>query len=160
MRQFCLVQVNLRQARLIINRHGGAIIDCLLDIIHRDILTKDRLGIPVILRDRRSRKRKERRIGQPVTQGLGKPVFYRSRFAIEFSLESILAAVRLICNDNDVVPVSECGESLFVLIQSELSGCGKYDPTGMGGSTGVRILLLSLPALRLTQKISRIRKHI
>jgi hypothetical protein len=96
LRAFLRLQINLRQPRLVIDRHGGLVLLRLQDVVNVNVIAEHGLRILVTAFDRRAGEADERRLGQRIPDMLGEAVN-----------EIVLAAVRLICDDDDVAPVGE-----------------------------------------------------
>jgi hypothetical protein len=96
LRAFLRLQLNLCQPRLVIDRHGGFVFLGLENVINVDVISEHRLCVLVAAFNRRACETNKRCLWQSIAHVFGKAIN-----------EIVLAAVRLICNDNDVAPVGE-----------------------------------------------------
>ena len=90
-------------------------------------MTKDRLGVTVVLGDGRSREGKEGRLGQGISECLCQPVFDLPCLGVEATLEPVLSAVCLIADHHDVVAFGQGRELVFIGFGGELLNRGEDD---------------------------------
>ena len=86
-----LVNRQLDDARLVVERLRGPVLDGLTDVIHVRVLPEDMARVPVIALQWRSGETSESRVRQRV-----------SHPASTADHEAVLATVRLVCHDDDI----------------------------------------------------------
>ena len=126
-----LVEVEFGEAALVINWDGGLVIDGILDIIDADIIAEDAAGVFVGLGDRGASEADERGMGQGVAQVFGVAVDVASGFGVEFGLESVLAAVGFVGDDDNVGPIAQNWVTGFVGEEGEFLDGGEDDAAGL-----------------------------
>ncbi len=84
------------QARLVVDRHRGAVLDGPLDVVDVDVVAEDRARVAVGQLDGRAGEADEGGVGQRVAHVAGEAVD-----------EVVLAAVGLVGDDHDVAPLAE-----------------------------------------------------
>ena len=141
-----LVDVQLGQAAFVVDRHGGAVVHGILDVIDADIVAEYRAGILVAGLHRRAGKPDEGRAGQSVAQVLGKAVFVLAGLFVEHGTEAILRAVRLVGDDDNIGPFGQPRELLLIFVGREFLHGGKDDAAGR---TAVQQLTQLLAVFRL-----------
>jgi len=109
-------ELDFRQAAFVIDRHGSAIFDCLLDVVHVHVIPKDRLGVSVSQFDGRTSKANERGVRQGVAHVAGKAVN-----------EVILAAVGFIRDHHHIASVRQGRVDPAVLLREEFLNGGEDD---------------------------------
>ena len=110
----------LGQPALVVDRHRSAVLHGALDVVNADVVAEHRARVGVLQLDRRAGKADER--------GVGKSVPHVPRESVD---EVVLAAVRLVGDDDDVAPLGE-----------HLHSCPS--PTGGNGLGQGRIFSLAL----------------
>ena len=86
-----LGEIELGQPALVVDGHGGPVLDRALDVVDRDVVAEDGAGVAVCQLQRRARKGDEGRVRQRIAHVPGEAVD-----------EVVLAAVRLIRYHDDV----------------------------------------------------------
>ena len=86
-----VVQGQLGEPALVVDRHGGPVVDGAPDVVDTDVVAEDGAGIGVLELDGSAGEANERGAGQGVAHVAGVPVD-----------EIVLAAVGLVGDDNDV----------------------------------------------------------
>src|SRR5262249_3115758 len=102
-----LVKLDARKAAFVVDRDGRAILDRAADVINVDVVAEDGRSADVLLLNRRPGEAYERGIRQRVAQVLREAVGDVAGLALDPRLEAVLAAVRLIGDDDDVAPVRQ-----------------------------------------------------
>ena len=74
LRAFLRLQINLRQPRLVINRHGGLVFLGLQDVVNVNVVAEHGLRVFVAAFNRRAGEADERRLGQRIAHVLGEAV--------------------------------------------------------------------------------------
>ena len=114
LRTFLRLQFNLRQARLVINRHGGLVFLRLQDVVNVNVIAEHGLRVLV------AGEADERRLGQRIAHVPGEAVN-----------EVVLVPVRFVGDDHDVAPVGEQRVLAAFFIGKEfLNGDEYYDAAG------------------------------
>ena len=98
------IERQLRDPAFVVDRHGRLVGDRPADVVDRDVLAKHRPRIGIRLLDRRAGEADERRIGERVAQIACKPVRQLSGLRVDLRPESVLAAMGLVGDDDDVAP--------------------------------------------------------
>ena len=86
-----LVEGQLGEPALVVDRHRGAVLDRALDVVDADVIAEHGAGVGVLQLDRGAGKADERRVGQRIA--------HVPRIAVD---EVVLAAMRLVGDDDDV----------------------------------------------------------
>ena len=94
----CLGQLDLGEPALVVDGHRGAVLDGALDVVDADVVAEDGARVLVGELDRRAGEADERGVRQRVAHVPGEAVD-----------EVVLAAVRLVGDDDDVAPVESSG---------------------------------------------------
>ena len=103
------LQLQLRQAALVVDRHRRAVEHRALDVVDADVVAEDRARVGVGLLDRRTGEADERRVR--------KCIAHVPREAVD---EVVLAAVGLVGDHDDVAPVREDRVPVALLFREEL----------------------------------------
>ncbi len=111
LRQLGGVEGQLGDAALVVDRHRGLVGDGPLDVVDADVVAEDRPRVRVLVVDGRAGEADERGIGKRVAHVAGEPVD-----------EVVLAAVRLVGDDDDVPAVAQGGQPLALLGKELLDG--------------------------------------
>ena len=114
------IQLQLRQAALVVDRHGGVILHGPLDVVDADVVAEDRARVLVGQLDGRAGEADERGIGQRVAHVAGEAVD-----------EIVLAAVRLVGDDHDVAALGEhrvpvallSGKNFWMVVKTTPPAC-------------------------------------
>ena len=109
-------ELQLGEPALVVDRHRGAVVDGALDVVDADVVAEDRARVGVGLLDRRAGEADERGVRQRVAHVAGEAVD-----------EVVLAAVRLVGDDDDVAPVREHRVAVALLLGEELLDGGEDD---------------------------------
>jgi hypothetical protein len=112
-----LLQLELREAALVVDGHGGAIDDRALDVVDGDVVPEDRARVGIGLLDGRPGEADERGAGQGIAHVPGEAVD-----------EVVLAPVRLVGDHHDVVAVRQDRLAVSPLLGEELLNRGEHDP--------------------------------
>ena len=112
-------QLDLGQPRLVEDAHRGAVLDGTLDVVGVDVVAEHGAGVLVGELDGRAGEADERGVRQRVAQV--------SREAVD---EVVLAAVRLVGDDDDVLAVAQQRVHVALLVGHELLDGGEHDPAG------------------------------
>ena len=123
-----LPDIELGEARFVIDRHRGTIVHRILNVVDGDIVAKHGAGVLVLGRDGRAGKANEGGPGQGIAQVFGIAKAVLAGFLIEGRLVAILAAVRLVAHYHDVVALAQYRMALLPGQQGELLDGGKDDP--------------------------------
>ena len=126
--QDVFLERQLRQSGLVVDRHGGTVFHCLLDVVDGDVVTEDCLGITVVLGDGRPCKGKEGCLWQSIPKCLRQSVFDLSCLGVEAPLKPVLGSMCLVTDHHDVVAVAQGGELVFSVLGGELLDRGEDDP--------------------------------
>ena len=125
LRQLGGVQAEFGNPALVVDRHRGLVGDGALDVVDADVIAEDRPHVRIRLFDGRAGEADERRIRQGIAQVAGEAVGHLAGLSIHLAAEPILAAVRFIRDDDDVLPRAQLGHRLALF----RNGCG----TALGG---------------------------
>jgi hypothetical protein len=96
-----LRKVELGQPALVVDGHGGLVLDRPLDVVDRDVVAEHRAGVTILKLQGRTREPDEACIGQGVAHVAGEAVD-----------EVVLAAVRLVGDHHNVASVRQCRGNL------------------------------------------------
>ena len=140
------VQVQLRPPALVVDLHRRPVLHGVGDVVHAHVLPEHAPRVPVLQCDRRPREPDERRVRQRVPQVLGVPVDVPARLLVERRPDAVLAAVRLVADDDDVAPPAQHRVRRLALQRRELLHRRKDDPARRPPVENVAQLL---PAVRL-----------
>ena len=105
------IKRKLRYAAFVVDRHRGLIRHRALNIVDADVVTKHRAGIGISLLDRRTGEPNEGRIRQRIAHIAREPID-----------EVVLAAMRLVSDHDDVLPITQARHLLALLGQKLLNG--------------------------------------
>ena len=109
-------------AALVIDRHRGLVGDGALDVVNGNVVAEDRPRVRVRLLDGRAGEADERRIRQGIAQVAGEAVGHLARLFIHLAAEPILAAVRFIRDDDNVLPRAQLGHRLALFRHEFVNG--------------------------------------
>ena len=138
-RALALVEAEPGEAALVVDGHRGAVEHRLLDVVDADVVAEDRARVRVPQLDRRAREADERGVWQRIA--------HVPRVAVD---EVVLAAVRLVGDDDDVAPRGERAVRVALFLGVELLDRREHHPAG-----GDRQLLAQLgAALRLCWRLA------
>ena len=104
-----LVDAKPGEAVLVVDRHGGAVLHRPLDVVDADVVAEDGARIRVAQLDWRA--------GEADERGVRQRVAHVAREAVD---EVVLAAVRLVGDNDDVAPPGERGVRVTLLLGVEL----------------------------------------
>jgi hypothetical protein len=107
LRLLVLVQFDPPQPALVVNRHRRAVFDCAADVVDVDVVAEHGGCVYVVLLDWRAGETDERSVRESVPQILGEAIGNVAGFLLDLGLESVLAAVRLVSDHDDVAAVSQ-----------------------------------------------------
>ena len=127
---FVFVQNDARDAAFVIDRHRRPILHRAGNVVNVDIVAEDRRRVAVVAFDGRAGEADEGGIGQRLPQIMRIAVAALARLRIEFGVETILAAVRLVGDDDDIAAVGQQREILFAGRRREFLQSGEDDPAG------------------------------
>ena len=113
------LQLQLGQPALVVDRHRRAVVDGALDVVDADVVAEHRARVGVGLLDRRAGEADERRVRQRVAHVPGEAVD-----------EVVLAAVRLVGDDDDVAPLGQHRVTVALLLGEELLDRREHDAAG------------------------------
>ena len=119
-RALSLVEGDLGEAALVVDRDGGLVLDRPLDVVDADVIAKDRPGIGVFELHRSARETDE--------GGIGQGIAHVARVAV---YEMLLAAVRLIGDHDDVPPIRESRMAIALLLREELLQRREHHASGL-----------------------------
>ena len=119
MRLLGFLQLQLSKPALVIDGHGGTVHDGLLDVIDADIVAEDRAGVLISQLDGSAGKADE--------GGMGQGVAHVASVAVN---KVVLAAVRLVGDDDDVAPVGQERVPVAFLFGEEFLDGGEYHAPG------------------------------
>ena len=108
------VKLELGEAAFVVDRHRGAVLHGALDVVDADVVAEDRARVGVGELDRRAGEADERGVRQGVAHVPGEAVD-----------EVVLAAVRLVGDDDDVAAVGERRVPVALLLGEELLDRGE-----------------------------------
>jgi hypothetical protein len=111
-------QFKLRQPALVVDGHCRAIEDRALNVVNADVVAEHGARVCVRLLDRRACEADERRMWERVA--------HMPREAVD---EVILAAVRLVGDDDDVAPLRKHRLPVTLLLGKEFLDCGEHHAT-------------------------------
>ena len=118
LRPLCLVERELGQPALVVDRHRGAVLHGALNVVDADVVAEHGARIGVRELDRRAGEADERRVRQRVA--------HVARKAVD---EVILAAVRLVGDHHDVTALREGRVPVALLLWEELVNGGEHHPS-------------------------------
>ena len=110
-----LVEGEFGEAVLVVDGHRGAVEHGLLDVVDADVVAEDRARVRVAQLDGRAREADERGVRQRVA--------HVPREAVD---EVVLAAVRLVGDDDDVAPLRQRGVRVAPVLRVELLDRGEH----------------------------------
>ena len=119
LRLFRRLQLQLGEAALVEDRHGGLVLDGALDVVNGNVVTKHRPRVGVGFFNRRAGEADERGVWQCVAHVPGEAVN-----------EIVLAAVRLIGDDYDVAPVGQQRMSAALVLGEKFLDGGEHHAAG------------------------------
>ena len=90
-------------------------------------MAEHRLGVPVLLLDRRAGEGQEGGLGQGVPQATGQAQLDLAGLGIQPSLEAVLGAVGLIADHHDVAALAESTDPLLTRLGGELLDGGEHE---------------------------------
>jgi hypothetical protein len=114
LRPLGLVEHQLREPALVVDRHRGAVLDRALDVVHADVVAEHRPRVGILQLDRGAGEADEGRMGQRIT--------HVPREAVD---EVVLAAVRLVGDHDDVAAVGQHRLPVALLLGEELLDRGE-----------------------------------
>ena len=135
-----LVQLQLGQAALVVDRHRGPVLHRAPDVVDADVVPEHGPRVGVVQLDGRSREADERGVGQRVAHVAGEPVD-----------EVVLAAVGLVGDDHDVVPLRQRGVGVALLLGVELLDRGEHHAPGVHRELAAQVG----PVLRLHRRLAQ-----
>ena len=121
-RPLALVEGQLGEPALVVDRHRRPVLDRALDVVDADVVPEHSAGVGVLKLDRRA--------GEADERGVGQRVAHVARIAVE---EVVLAAVRLVGNDDDVAPIGEPRVAVALLLREELLDGGEHHAAYVDG---------------------------
>ena len=146
-RLLVLVEGQLRQAALVVDRHGRPVLDRAPDVVDADVVAEHGAGAGVRELDRRAGEADERGVGQRVAQV--------ARVAVE---EVVLAAVRLVGDHDDVAPLGEERMPVALVVRKELLDRGEHDPARFHPESGAQVGPAGGLHRRLAQQVGAARE--
>ena len=114
------VEGELGEAALVVDGHCGPVLHRAPDVVDADVVAEDGAGVGVLQFDGRAGEADERRVGERVAHVAGEAVY-----------EVVLAAVRLVCDDDDVAALGERGVRVPLLLREELLDGSEDDAPGL-----------------------------
>ena len=141
-RPLVLVQLQLGQAALVVDRHRGSVLHRAPDVVDADVVPEHGPRVGVVQLDRRSREADERGVGQRVAHVAGEPVD-----------EVVLAAVGLVGDDHDVVPLRQRGVGVALLLGVELLDRGEHHAPGVHRELAAQVGPVPSLHRRLAQQV-------
>ena len=114
LRPLGLVERELGQPALVVDRHRGAVLHGALDVVDADVVAEHRARVGVLQLDRRA--------GEADERGVRQRVAHVAREAVD---EVVLAAVRLVGDHHDVAPLGERRVPVALLLREELVDGGE-----------------------------------
>lgn len=184
-----LVQLQLGQPALVVDGHRRAIFLRLLHVVDVDVIAEHRAGVAVRTAHRGAGEGDEGRVGQRVAQVLriahliAHPVFGRRQFGplhirlaavvtghqrtpatqgsfLHPRFETVLGAMRFVCNHHDVAPVRQQRKAVLILARHELLDGREYDPARRAHRKQLAQLLAAVRLHRLlAQQVVRQAEH-
>ena len=147
LRPLRFLQLQLREPALVVDGHRGAVDDGALDVVDADVVAEHGARVGVGLLDRRA--------GEADERGVGQRVAHVPREAVD---EVVLAAVRLVGDDDDVAPVREHRVPVALLLGEELLNGGEHHAAG--GDRELRAQVGAVGGLhrRLAQQVAAARE--
>ncbi len=124
-----LVDIQLGQTTFVVDGHRRTIVHRILNVVDTDVVTEHRAGVLVFTGNGRTGKTDERGIGQGIAHVLGIAELVFTGLLIQHRLQPVLAAVGLVGDHHDIVPLAQHGMTAFIGKQGELLHRGKDDPT-------------------------------
>ena len=141
------LQLQLGQPALVVDRHRGAVDDGALDVVDADVVAEHGARVGVGLLDRRA--------GEADERGVGQRVAHVPREAVD---EVVLAAVRLVGDDDDVAPVREHRMPVASLLGEELLDGREHHAAGGDGELRAQIGAVGGLHRRLAQQVAAARE--
>ena len=149
LRPLGLVQRELCQPALVEDRHGRAILDGALDVVDADVVAEHRAGVGVLQFDGRAGEADERGVRERVAHVAGEAVD-----------EVVLAAVRLVGDDDDVPAHRKQRMPVALLFGEELLDRGEHDTARLDGQPGPQVGAAAGLDGRLPQQIPAAREKV
>jgi hypothetical protein len=115
LRAFRLVERELGEPALVVDRHRGAVRDGALDVVDADVVAEDRARVRIAELDRRA--------GEADERGMRQGVAHVAREAVD---EVVLAAVRFVGHHHDVAALRERRVPVALLLGEELVDGGEH----------------------------------
>ena len=143
LRPLGLLQLQLGEPALVVDRHGRAVDDRALDVVDADVVAEDGARVGVGLLDRRAGEADERGVRQRVAHVPGEAVD-----------EVVLAAVRLVGDDDDVAPVREHRVAVALLLGEELLDRGEDHAAGGDRELRAQVGAVGRLHRRLAQQVA------
>ena len=147
LRPLGFLQLQLRQPALVVDGHRRAIDDGALDVVDADVVAEHRARVGVGLLDRRAGEADERRVRQRVA--------HVPREAVD---EVVLAAVRLVGDDDDVAPLREHRVPVAFLLGEELLDRGEHHAARGDGELRAQVGPVGGLHRRLAQQVAAARE--
>ena len=136
------VQGQAREAALVVDAYGGAVLHRPLDVVDADVVPEDGARVRVLQLDGRAREADEGGVRQGVAHVAGEAVD-----------ELVLAAVGLVGDDDDVAPVREQRVAVAPLVGEELLDGREHDAARLDGELAAQVGAALRLGRRLTQKV-------
>lgn len=125
-----LVQFDSCQPALVENGHRRSILDGPADVVDINIFAEDRRRIDIVGFDRRAGKADERCVRHRLADIMRIAIATLPSCPVEFCIKPVLAAMRLICHDDDIAPSGQFGEVLLTCLRRKFLHCGEYHAAG------------------------------
>ena len=148
LRPLGLVQRQLREPALVVDRYGGAVLDGSLNVVDADVIAEHRARVGVLQLDRRAGETDERGIGERIAHVAG--------VAID---EVVLAAVRLIGDHHDVPAPRQLGMPVALLFRKELLDRGEHHAARLDRQLGAQVDTAAGLGRRLPQQVPAARER-
>ena len=140
--QLGLVQRQLRQPALEIDRHGRPVLDGPFDVVDADVVAEHRPRVGVLELNRRAGEADERGVGQRVPHVAG--------IAVD---EVVLAAVRLVGDHDDVPAPRQLGHAVALFLGKELLDRREHDAARLDVQLGAQVGAAPSLRRRLPQQV-------
>ena len=142
LRPLALVERQLGEPALVVDRHRRLVLDRALDVVDADVIPEHGAGVGVLKLDRRA--------GEADERGVGQRIAHMARIAVE---EVVLAAMRLVGDDDDVTAAGEHRVAIPLLLREEFLDGGEDDAAHIDGQLRAQVRPACGLHRRLAQEI-------
>ena len=126
-RLLVLIQLDAGESALVEDRNRCPILDGTADVVDVDYVAEDSGGVHILRFDRGAREPDEGGVRQSLADVMSVAIPALAGCLVELGVKPILAAMRLVRDDDDVSPVGQQREALFPSLRRELLDGGEDD---------------------------------